>query len=252
MFTQQAYMVLIFLGWEQITLTTAEDLFTGFILGIVMIPISIIISIYVWYKLFKMYRNDELKSTISSIGINSRPQASFLITWVILSIVYLSVVISAIEGESPVWSALFGSIVTIFGILLYNNSQNDVTKERYLGRTVLVSFFATLPGILFALIYSGLGRFFALARLNWGRRGTPGGRFGQTGGLLSSLPFSLVFEDTLTREVSATTEAFTLLFFDYFVILIVLESTVLFIIGGGIGYILFYFSIISHKNLQTR
>lgn len=168
--------------------------------------------------------------------------------WGILCFGYFLSVIAVIDGTITAWGTGLVSCVLFFVLLVVIDlvSQNDSVNHP-LSKGLFISGTATIPGLILLLIYAGFGRVFRVIgrgflRINRGRRGrpsTPGRRFRQTySGIfigLETLRFSIFFEDYLTGEYSLVADGFSLLFFDAFVLMIAFESSLFYVIGGGIG-----------------
>ncbi|MDF9747598.1 hypothetical protein [Natrinema salsiterrestre] len=154
---------------------------------------------------------------------------SFLVYWIV-------------SGYLPVWSTVVLGLTAI-PVILWRTDRMRTSERIVFGTTRSVV--VTLPAVLFLVLLSGLGRLIGLLRVfrtNPIDRMHPGNHVDQTTAVPVTdltLPYSVLFPGYFTGDVTPAEEAFVTLLFDPFLLLIAIESTVLFVLGGCLGSVLF-------------
>lgn len=148
------------------------------------------------------------------------------------------VVYWSIDGTLPVWSTVFVGLAAI-PLVLWRAERTGTSAQFVFGvtRSVLVA----LPAAIVLVLLSGLGRLIRALRIF--RRNPFGrmhpaehvGRTTVTPTTDGSVPYSLLFGDYLTEDMTAAEQTFASLVFDPSLLLVAIESTLLFVIGGAVA-----------------
>ncbi|ELY90284.1 hypothetical protein C483_12268 [Natrialba hulunbeirensis JCM 10989] len=145
-----------------------------------------------------------------------------------------------IAGYLPVWSTFLLGIAAI-PIVLWRADCRGISESTVyaLTRGVVV----TLPALILLLLLSGFGRLLRSSFRVF--RAEPLARMhseGQVDPYLSmtsvadvTIPYSLLFGEYFTGESTVAEEAFAFVVFDPYLLLIAMETTVLFVLGCGIS-----------------
>ncbi|SEQ96290.1 hypothetical protein [Natrinema salaciae] len=164
------------------------------------------------------------------------------VTGTVVIVCYCFLVYWIVGGYLPIWSTGLLGIAAIPVVLWRTRPMRTSERIVYgVTRSVVV----TLPAAIFLVLVSGLGRLIGLLRVfrtNPFDRLHPERHVQQAtavpvGDL--TLPYSLLFGDYFTGEVTVAEKAFAALLFDPLVLLVAIESTVLFVLGGCLGSVLF-------------
>lgn len=160
------------------------------------------------------------------------------ITGTLAIVTHCFVVYWSIDGTLPVWSTVFVGVAVI-PLVLWRAERTGTSSQFFFGvtRSVLVA----LPAAIVLVLLSGLGRMIRALRV-FGRnpfdRMHPTEHVRQTTVTPTtdgSVPYSLLFSDYFTGELTAVEETFASLVFDPYLLLVAIESTVLFAVGGAVG-----------------